>query len=206
MMEGMYEQTSRGKLTTRQAEGYRLIERGLLNEARDVLDFDSIISESRHHEELAEQTVKRAQDSVNELLQLKDVNATLLDWDGVDACYREAVKLEDKYGILKNAKLLYVEYLRDQNRHSDAIKIGKELCDYYKTSMSKEPDEDKSLLYNFLGVIYFESNQMADSEKMLRESLKIRQARTDGDSDSNEKDIAVVYNNLGNQYYLQNRF
>ena len=55
MMEGMYEQTSRGKLTTRQAEGYRLIERGMLNEARVVLDFNEIVGESRHREELAEQ-------------------------------------------------------------------------------------------------------------------------------------------------------
>jgi tetratricopeptide (TPR) repeat protein len=206
MMEGMYEQTSHGKLTTRQAEGYRLIERGLLNEARAVLDFDAIISESRHHEELAEQAAKRAQDSVNELMQLKDVNATLLDWEAVDACYREAVRLEEVYNLQRRATLDYVEFLRNQNRHGDSIELGEKLLRHYETPESGVSDEDKSFLYNMLGIFCYEANQMARSEEVLIASLNIRRARKDGNADSNDKDIAIVYNNLGNLYYMQNRF
>jgi DNA-binding NarL/FixJ family response regulator len=206
MMEGMYEQTSHGKLTTRQAEGYRLIERGLLNEARAVLDFDAIISESRHHEELAEQAAKRAQDSVNELMQLKDVNATLLDWDGVDVCLKEAARLEEMHNLQRRATLEYFEYLRNQSRHGDSIKLGEKLLRYYESPESGVSDEEKSFLYNGLGMFCYEVNQMARSEELLKSSLKIRCARKDGDTDSNDKDIAIVYNNLGNLYYLQNRF
>ena len=206
MMEGMYEQTSRGKLTTRQAEGYRLIERGLLNEARAVLDFDSIISESRHHEELAEQAAKRAQDSVNELMQLKDVNATLLDWDAVDACYKEAVRLEEKYNLPRVATMLYIEFAFLQNRHSEAAVIGEALLQHFNTPGSNATDEEKSFLYNLLGIIYYDSQRMDESENMLKESLRIRQARVAGPRDVIDKEIAIVYNGLGLLYYHQNRY
>ena len=213
MMEGMYEQTSHGKLTTRQAEGYRLIERGLLNEARAVLDFDAIISESRHHEELAEQAAKRAQDSVDELMQLKDVNATLLDWDAVDACYREAVRLEEKHDLpLKAAINLdpfetdYIIFLIMQYRHDEATALSEKLLRRFENPESQTTDGYKSLLYNYLGIVYSETQRMDESEQMLKKSLALRLARTEGPQAIIEKDIAVAYNSLGNTYYHSGQF
>jgi DNA-binding CsgD family transcriptional regulator len=206
MMEGMYEQTSHGKLTTRQAEGYRLIERGLLNEARAVLDFDAIVSESRHHEELAEQAAKRAQDSVNELMQLKDVNATLLDWDGVDACYKEAVRLEEKHNLRRDATVLYVEFLILQRRLGDATECGEKLRGYYDSPDSGVSDYDKAFLLNMLGIIYDETQRMEEAEKALKASLELRLKLAAGELDEIQGDIAATYNNLGNMYYFQNRF
>ena len=213
MMEGMYEQTSHGKLTTRQAEGYRLIERGLLNEARDVLDFDAIISESRHHEELAEQAAKHAQDTVNELMQLKDVNATLLDWDAVDACYREAVRLEEKYDLPRRAAISlnpietdYMSFLICQYRHDEAVQLGERLRKYYEDAENCSQTENMSYVLNLLGIIYYETQHMAESEEALKAALAIRSARTDGDANAIAKDIAIVYNNLGNMYCTAERF
>ena len=213
MMEGMYEQTSHGKLTTRQAEGYRLIERGLLNEARDVLDFDAIISESRHHEELAEQAAKRAQDSVNELMQLKDVNATLLDWDAVDACYKEAVRLEEKYDLPRRAAISlnpietdYMSFLICQYRHDEAVQLGERLRKYYEDAENCNQTENMSYVLNLLGIIYYETQHMAESEEALKAALAIRSARTDDDTNAIAKDIAIVYKNLGNMYNLSGRF
>ena len=213
MMEGMYEQTSRGKLTTRQAEGYRLIERGLLNEARAVLDYDAIISESRHTEELAEQTAKRAQDSVNELMQLKDVNATLLDLDGVDACYKEAVRLEEKYNLPRRAVISlnpietdYLSFLIYQYRHDEAAELGERLRAYYRNPENRDRLENMSYVLNLLGVIYYETHRMAESEEALNAALEIRRARTEGDPNAIAKDIAIVYNNLGNMLNASRRF
>ena len=213
MMEGMYEQTSHGKLTTRQAEGYRLIERGLLNEARTVLDFDAIISESRHHEELAEQAAKRAQDSVNELMQLKDVNATLLDWDAVDACYKEAVRLEEKYDLPRRAAISlnpietdYLNFLIYQYRHDEAVVLGERLRAYYRNPENCNRLENMSYVLNLLGVIYYETQRMDKSEEALNAALEIRRARTEGDQNAIDKDISIVYNNLGNMYYFSKRF
>jgi len=206
LMEGMYIQTAKGKLSKRQEEAYRLAERGLLSEARDTLDYYAIVSDSRHEDESAEQIAARVQVHVNELLQLKDLNAALLDWEGVDECYKEAARLEEKHGLPRNASVLYVEHLYYQNRHDEAIEIGERIRSHYETPHSGVPDEEKSLLYNFLGVIYYESNHMADSEKMLKASLEIRLRREDGSLEWREREIAVSYNGLGNLYYLQNRF
>jgi|GEM_PF-5980198 len=206
MMEGMFEQTAGGKLSKRQAEGYRLIERGLLFEARQVLDFDAIVSESRHDEEVIAQAANRAQVHIKEQMQLKDVNAALLDWDGVDACYREALRLEEKHNLPRNSMLLYVEYLYLQSRRNEAVELGEKLLRYYEVPESAPTDEDKSFILNLLGIIYMDSNRMADAEAALKESLEIRKSRTAVDPIFNEAEIAVVYNGIGNLFYLQLRY
>jgi DNA-binding CsgD family transcriptional regulator len=68
------------------------------------------------------------------------------------------------------------------------------------------PDEDKSLLLNMLGIFYMDSNRMAESEEMLDEALAIRRARTSGDQNAIEAEIATVYNGLGNLYYFTSRY
>ena len=55
MMAGMYEQTESGQLSRRQLASYRMTERGLLQEAREVLDFDSISGDHRRSEALHQQ-------------------------------------------------------------------------------------------------------------------------------------------------------
>ena len=206
MLEGMYEQTFQGKLSKRQAESYKLVERGLLSEARDVLDFYSIASESRHDEEIAEQAAKRAEVHVNELMQLKDINAALLDMEGAEACYKEAVRLEEKHDLPRKATEYYVEFLCYQTRHSEATELAERLLQYYQTPGSKATNEDKSLMYNLLGIIYTDTQRMEEAERMLKASLEIRSARTEGDPDSIQGDIAVVFNGLGNLYYFQYQY
>ena len=206
MVEGMYIQTSAGKLSQRQAEAYRLAERGLLAEARDVLDFYAIVSDSRHEDEAAEQIAARVQVHVNEQLQLKDINAALLDWEGVDECYMEAVRLEEKHNLPRYATLSYLEYLYYKRRYNEAIKLGEALRRHYMSPESREPAEDKSLMYNLLGIVYYSSSQMAEAEEILKESLHIRSSRKEGDPDIIGRDIAAVYNSLGNLYYLEKRF
>jgi len=206
MIEGMYEHTAQGRLSKRQAEGYRLIERGLLNEARDVLDFYAIVSESRHREEMADRLAEEAQVNANELMQLKDVNAALLDWEGVDECYREAVRLEEKYNLYRKATGDYVEFLFRQHRHNEAIELGEKLRRHYLSPDSGASEEDKAFLYNALGIAYDESKRMDKSEEMLKAALAIRTARTEGDPDIISKGVATVHNNLGNVYFAQNRF
>ena len=213
MIEGMYEQTSQGRLSKRQVEGYRLMERGLFKEAAVILDFDGIIRESRHDDEIVNQAAKRAQIHVNELLQLKDVNATLRDWEGVDACYQEAVKLEEKYGLplkatisLDPADTDYLTFLVTQYRHDEAARLGEKLRRRFQKTKSGDLDEIISYILNILGIIYSESQRMAEAEETLKESLAIRIARTDGDPDAIAKDIAIVYNTLGNMYYMSEKF
>jgi len=206
IIEGMYEQTAGGKLSKRQAEGYRLIERGLLTEARDVLDFYAIVSESRHLEEIAGRYAMEAQVNVDELFQLKDICTALLDWEGVEDCYKEAVRLEEKFDLPRKASEYYVEHLYYQARHSEAVELGERLLQNYQTPGTKATNEDKSLMYNFLGIINMDMQRMEEAEQMLKASLEIRSARTEGDPDKIQSDIAVVYNGFGNLYYQQHQY
>ena len=213
MIEGMYIQTSQGKLSRRQAESYRLIERGKLLEAKTILDFDEIVSDGRRKDEIVKQAAQEAQILVNELLQLKDINATLLDWEAVDACYKEAVRLEEKYSLpwratitLDPAETDYMSYLVMQYRHDEAAQLGEKLLSNYKHPVSGKQSEEKSYLLNLLGIIYDETQRKAEAEDALKEALAIRSCRTDGDPDLIAKDIAIVYNNLGNAYARSGRF
>ena len=200
MMEGMYEQTSKGKLTTRQAEGYRLIERGLLSEARDVLDFYSIMSDSRRNEETAEQTSKRAQDYVNELMQLKDVNAALQDWEGVDECFKEAVRLVEKHGLQRNAAYEYARHLRSNFKYIEALEQGEKLLRHYESKESGSPDRDKARVYSLLGGLYAELARMEEAESAIKAGLKLLQATADSDRDYIDRSMGVMYHNLGLLY------
>ena len=206
MIEGMFEQTSQGKLSRRQAEGYRLIERGKFKEAKAVLDIGEIIMESRHDIEMVEKSAKNAQIHVNELLQLKDVNSTLRDWASADACFREAVRLEETHNLARYATVDYIEFLVLQHQYAQAAELGENLHSHYTRSGSETSEEDKSYLYNLLGIIYMESQHMSEAEEMLNASLEIRCNQTKGDADVIAKDIAVCYNNLGNLYFLTDRY
>ena len=205
MIEGMYEQTSQGRLSKRQVEGYRLMERGLFKEAQVVLDFDGIVSESRHDEVMTDTINKRAQVHVNEQLQLISVNSVLLDWCAVDMCYREATHLEEKHGLPRKATLDYLEFLRNQYRHSEATELGGKLRLYYQFLGADASNDEKSYLCNLLGIIYTDSQRMAEAEGALKDALAIRLARKDGSQAAIQKDIVIVYNNLARLYLMQNR-
>ena len=200
MLDGMFEQTSQGRLSKRQIEGYRLIERGNLSAARQILDFDEILSDARRDEAIVDEAAERAQVNVNELIQLKDVNAAMQDWEGVDACFREAARLEKKHNLPRKASLYYVWYLYQQNRFDKAAELGVSLRLHFETQESGANGGDMSKLCNWLGIIYMFKEQMVESEKMFKASLAIREARTDGDPDEIREDIAAMYSNLGIMY------
>jgi len=213
MLEGMYIQTAQGKLSKRQAESYRLIERGKLLEAKTILDFDEIVSDGRKKDEIIKQAAQEAQILVGELLQLKNINATLLDWEAVDDCYKEAVRLEEKHNLpwraaitLDPAETDYMCFLIIQYRHDEAAELGEKLLSKYQNPVSGLHSEEKSYLLNLLGVIYHETQRMTEAEDVLKQSLAIRNTRTDGDPDAIAKDIAIILNNLGNVFISSKRF
>ena len=205
VMEGMYEQTARGKLTKRQTEGYRLIERGLLNEARDVLDFYAIVNEGRHNEVVAEQMAKLSLVHVKELMQLKDVNAALSDWEGVAECFKEAVRIEERHNLPRKASVDYMLHLISHWKYDEAAELGENLRHYYQSMESGAHDEDLSFILNQLGGVYGDLQRIEEAEEAFKKSLSIRRTRTDGDPDKIEGDIAIVYNNLGCAYTVSGR-
>ena len=198
--DGMIEQTSKGTLSRRQIESYHLIERGNLKAARQILDFDEILNEARRDKAIIEEAAKRAQVNVNELMQLKDVNAAMMDWEGVDACYREAVRLEEEYNLPRKAALAYLWHLYYQTQFDKAIELGERLIRHFDTPEYRATDEEKSTLYHWMGIVYMFAERVGQSEDMYKTALAIRKARTDGDPDMLQEAIAGTYSNLGVLY------
>ena len=205
MMEGMYEQTSGGRLSKRQAESYRLIERGLLYEARDVLDFYAIVNESRRDEELVDQAAKRALVHINEQLQLKDINAALLDWEGVDSCYREAMHLEEKHGLSRIAALDYARFLYKQLRYNDGIAVAESLRHYYSTPGIEADNNDKGRLFLYLGDLYRETSFNDQAEIMLKKVIEIYDDLEGIEAEAFEPVLAESQRGLGKLYRCANR-
>ena len=206
MLEGMYEQTAQGRISKRQAESYKFIERGLLSEARMVLNFNAIISESRHDDEIAEQTAKRAQVHIRELMQLKDVNAALIDWDGVDDCFREASRIEKKHFLPCKASIDYVMFLYQQNRYNEAIDFGEDLKRYLESPGAVPPDGDDSFIINSLGILYMYVNRLTEAETSLKKSLAMRRAKAESEPEKFELKTAGTANALGNMYKKARRY
>ena len=200
IFDGMFEQTSRGVLSKRQVESYRLSERGKLSAARRILDFNEILSDTRHEDSIAGEVAKRVQVNVNELIQLKDLNAAMQDWEGVDACYREAVRLEEKYGLPRKATLDYLVYLLFQFQNNKALELGERLLRYYRTPGSVASDEDKIMLNIRLGALYSNMQRMAEAEELYVLALSMDGARPDGDPDIIRKYATFAHNNLGSLY------
>ena len=205
MIEGMYEQTSRGMLSKRQSEGYRLAERGRFEEAKVVLDYDGIVSDSRHDEELADVAAKRMQIHVNEQLQLKDVNATLSDWDGVDACFREAVRLEERYNLPRVAMPAYIKFLCDQNRYPEGVSVAERLLVHYLGSNENISRADKGQLYMRLGKLYLETMRTEEAESKFFDALEIYKELAAVDPYVYEAEVAEAYNEFGVFYRDCNR-
>ena len=196
MIEGMYEHTAQGKLSARQAEAYKLIERGLLAEAREVLDISSIISESRRDDELVGQAAKRAQVHINEYIQLINVNRSLGDWAGVDACYREAAALEQRYDLCGSATLDYIEFLQKQNRFEDALEAAAKL-EYCYDNKDDCQKADKWRLLSMTGSLCIALHRMPEVKKALG---TVRDEMEQSGGAANQILLAEVYHLLGKLY------
>ena len=200
MIEGMYEQTSQGRLSRRQVEGFRLMERGLFKEAQVVLDFDAIVSESHHDETMADTIDKRAQVHVNEHLQLVEVNKTLGDWAEVDACYREAVRLEERHSLPRKAMLPYVEFLYRQKRYDEAITNAEKLLYYYEKPAEKTLDVRLGLLLVTLGRSYAETQRIAEAENTLQRAIRVLEKLAEQNPDAVLPELGRTYRILGRMY------
>jgi len=205
MIEGMYEQTERGKVSHRQVEGYRLMERGLLHEARMVLDYDAIMRDSRRDEEIAQQTAKRAQVHVNELMQLKDVNAALQDWEGVDECFSGAVNLEEVHNLTRAAMPAYVIYLHNQNMYMEAVAVAERLLVWYSNPSSDYQPVDKGKLLVMLGNLYAQIQRTEDAESKYNEALELFGKLAAAEPGRYSAEMASLFSALGNYYYLCSR-
>ena len=183
IMEGMYEQTNLGKLTRRQAEAYRFIQRGMLQEAKAVLDFAAIVNDTRQDEARLTQATERAQAHIAEQMQLKYINTALRDWNGVEECLREAQRLEERYNLPRQATLDHIDFLYSQKRYSEAITLAEALEQTFSSAGRQVNLLHQGRLFSLLGELYRLSSQSTKAEEKYR--LAIAQAKHFPLSDDN---------------------
>lgn len=205
LIESMYEQISKGELSKRQWESYWLIERGKYEEAKAILNFGTILNDAGFNDAAMDKTAKNAQILVNELLQLKDMNLTLADWSGVDACFKEAVKLEERYQLPKKAMLAYAKHLYGQNQLLEGIAIAEQLLYYYQNPRENISDADKGDLYSLLGKLYRETKRHSDADEKFKTALEFYNKMADIEPVVYEPEVAHIYNDLGVLYWRTKR-
>ena len=206
MLEGMYEQTAKGKLTKRQLEGYRLVEQGRLREALAVIDIQEIISDSRHIRHQADDANRRAMALVNELLQLCEVNIALSEWENAEKCFREAVSIEEKFDTGREAGIQYLVFLSNQHKLTEGINIGERILYHLRSPASNAPDADVAKVCACLGGLYRWTQRYDDAVKVYETSIRIYEEMWKPEPTKYASRLADAYRGLADIYNYSMRF
>lgn len=202
--EQMAEETASGKLSAKQREGYRLFEKGDYDGALDVLNFEDILTEVCHNEQLAENIGERLQINVNELkqrievLKAKGINSRTAD--EIRKIYDKVYDLTTKHNLDKDVLYDYASFLYDQNDYKNAVRVAEQLLYYYDNPEEKVSYEQYSKLYNMLGNLYSDTQRVNEAETSYKKAVEIDKRLFVKNPDVFEPDLAVSYNNIGVLY------
>ncbi len=204
MTKVITESTDRGNLSPRQVLAYRALEQGDYSLALEVLDFDAIMADLAHNEEMGEGYIERIQLNANELIQRIDV----LKAKGINE--NTAKEIKDIYQIVyarieqfnldKSPLYDYASFLYNQNEYESALDVASILKYYYAHPKLVVEESDKAKLYILLGIIYCKQNKFKEGEENLLAAVKIYKNLEHENSSVYEPDLAVSYINLGDLY------
>lgn len=206
--EQMAEETASGKLSAKQREGYRLFEKGDYDGALDVLNFEDILTEVCHNEQLAKNIGERLQINVNELkqrievLKAKGINSRTAD--EIRKIYDKVYDLTTKHNLDKDVLYDYASFLYDQNDYKNAVRVAEQLLYYYGNPEEKVSDEQYGRLYNMLGNLYRDTQRINEAETNFKNAKEIYVRLCEKNPDAYEPDLAGSYNNIGTLHYSMN--
>ena len=195
------EKNNDGTLTERQRKAYELMEQGDAEGANSILDLREILDDVAHAEALAQQADKKLEQHVQEMLQKIEILKTQVQktsrFEEIQEIFEEAVGIEERNHLTRNALREYVSYLHDQKDYNHAIPLAERYLKY------AELDGDKSQIAavtNELGNLYYKNNCMdkAEQEYLYAKNL-YGQLATENPS-AYQSDLAMSCNNLGNLY------
>ena len=209
-MRSMAEHTARGALSARQVAAYRAFEKGNYQSALEILDFNEIMEELSHNEQMAEGYKAHVQTNVNELLQRIEV----LKADGVD---KEAVAeikqiyaaVEDsveKNGLDKAPLLSYAAFLSMHGDRDKALEVAKQLGYYYSDPKHPADDEKKAELWATVGSIYLTGYRYAEAETAFSKAQEMYKRLAETNFPAFAPKVARVYNDLSSLSIAMNRY
>jgi len=205
MIADIYGQVPGEKRSKRQMEAYLLIGRGKYEDAKKVLSIEKLIDEGRQNDEMFAKVTESAKIIISEQMQLKEINVTLSDWDGVDTCFRSAVRLEERSSLPKKATLAYTQFLSDQNRASEGVVIAERLLGFFNSPLEAVTDIEKGQLFKTLGKLYDQTQRLDESESMYNAAVDVYRKLADRDPEAHKSSLAGTYNELARMLWFSTR-
>ena len=195
------EKNNNGTLSERQRKAYELMEQGDAEGANNILDLREILDDVEHAEALAQQADKKLEQHVQEMLQKIEILKTQVQktsrFEEIQEIFEEAVGIEERNHLTRNALREYVSYLHDQKDYNYAIQLAKR----YLEDVEQHGDEiDIADATNTLGVLYKNIHRIELAEQELLRAKKIREQLVVEHPSVYQPDLASTCNNLGNLY------
>ena len=200
------EKNNDGTLTERQRKAYELMEQGDAEGANNILDLREILDDVAHAEALAQQADKKLEQHVQEMLQKIEILKTQVQktsrFEEIQEIFEEAVGIEERNHLTRNALREYVSYLHDQNEYIFAIPLAERYLKYVELDGGKSDIADAA---NVLGVLYYQSNHIELAAQEYLRAKKIWEQLAAENPSAYQLDLAMSCNNLGVLYEDTNR-
>ena len=195
------EKNNDGTLTERQRKAYELMEQGDAEGANNILDLREILDDVAHAEALAQQADKKLEQHVQEMLQKIEILKTQVQkpsrFEEIQEIFEEAVGIEERNHLTRNALREYVSYLHDQKDYSHAIPLAERYLKYAELDGDKSDVADAA---NMLGILYTETNRMDEAKQKYLQAKEIQGQLAKENSSKAYQHLAGICNNLGNLY------
>ena len=199
------EKNNDGTLTERQRKAYELMEQGDAEGANNILDLREILDDVAHAEALAQQADKKLEQHVQEMLQKIEILKTQVQktsrFEEIQEIFEEAVGIEERNHLTRNALREYVSYLHDQKDYSHAIPLAKQYLNYVEQHGDESDIADAT---NTLGVLYSDTNRLELAEQEYLRAKKIWEQLAAENPAIYLPDLAMICNNLGELYCQSN--
>jgi tetratricopeptide (TPR) repeat protein len=200
------EMTSDGRvLTHRQKTALAYYEAGEYRQAKQCLE-----SKERDNElDRAKLRFASGQESVQgyveeTLLWIRAEMANGITQSGVSKIkdgYEKILKLVDEYHLCPDVLYDYATFLMKQNQYPEAIAVAQKLNWYYAKPDGSVREDLKAQLLDLLGVLYRDTNQPREAERMHREALDIWEALSAQNEAAYTVQLALSYNGMGELYH-----
>ena len=163
-----------GTLTERQRKAYELMEQGDAEGANNILNLNEILDDAKGtkawaqqaHEKVNQQVNEKLEQHVQEMLQKIEMLKTQVQnpsrFDQIKDIFEEAVSIEERNHLTKNAMREYLSYLHEQKDYNNAIPLAERYLKYV------ELDGDKiyiAVAANELKNLYADMNRMELAEQ-----------------------------------------
>ena len=200
--------TSGEYLTQRAKTAMQLFEQGNVKEALVILDDEERRLDAKRTAEKAIEITKEYQAYVKEC-QLKidgltSEGVTTETSKHIVALYEEIEGYAQDGGLDRDCLIDYMDFLVDQCDYQKALKKGKQLYHYFKST--DVDDYTWARFCNDFANLYSDTNSHEESEKLYKEALEIYLRLAKDNPQAYEPYVATTCNNLANLYKNTNRY